>query len=390
MRPIAALPVACLVVPWPSAPPHAPRAAAPRAAIVSGSTQYGYVEQAYLQQQGYEDGRGHQGYAQIAWSLTGPTGGQYFVEAGGQQKLGRYDTASQKATVSRLQCVVRADQHGGATVVSVGKPLTGWRAAPGTPWQWLRGENFGDERALFEGATTLLKHLRDTSETTSRLHLGYLSATSRLPLNYISAISRLYLAGAQLSLDQSDPEREVFTVRKEGGAADEQQQQQQQQHRQRQMQQNQQNQQHHQMQQHHQHHQHHHQHQHHHHHHHHQHQHQHQPGYEQPQDYATAAPATAAPYEAYEAQAAPFDAQQGGGYAPLPAGWCGAVDEASGQTYYYHEQTGASQWEPPQAEHGYGGYSVDLRGGVPLPLTPAARHKLNMLCDCRVKNDRDT
>ena len=93
MRPlaaIAALPVACLVGPWPSAPPHAPRAAVPRAAIVSGSTQYGYVEQAYLQQQGYEDGRGHQGYAQIVWSLTGPTGGQYFVEAGGQQKLGRY------------------------------------------------------------------------------------------------------------------------------------------------------------------------------------------------------------------------------------------------------------------------------------------------------------
>jgi len=183
----------------------------------------------------------------------------------------------------------------------VGKPLTGWRAAPGTPWQWLRGENFGEERALFEGA--------------------------------------------QLSLDQSDPEREVFTVRKEGGAADQQQQQQlqqqqqqqhdhhqgcqRQQHRQQQMQQHQQHQQHQQQ--------------------------QHQPGYEQPQGYATAA--------LYEAQPAPLGAQQGGGYAPLPAGWCAAVDEASGQTYYYHELTGVSQWEPPQAEHGYGGYSVDLRGG---------------------------
>jgi hypothetical protein len=31
-------------------------------------------------------------------------------------------------------------------------------------------------------------------------------------------------------------------------------------------------------------------------------------------------------------------------------GWTTAVDEASGHTYYYNEQTGASQWEPPQSQ----------------------------------------
>jgi len=33
--------------------------------------------------------------------------------------------------------------------------------------------------------------------------------------------------------------------------------------------------------------------------------------------------------------------------AAAPSGWISAVDEASGQTYYYNEQTGATQWEPP-------------------------------------------
>eukprot|EP00966_Prymnesium_polylepis_P198658 4604504-Prymnesium_polylepis.2 len=32
----------------------------------------------------------------------------------------------------------------------------------------------------------------------------------------------------------------------------------------------------------------------------------------------------------------------------LPAGWVAGVDDASGQTYYFHEQTGQSQWETPQ------------------------------------------
>jgi hypothetical protein len=44
-------------------------------------------------------------------------------------------------------------------------------------------------------------------------------------------------------------------------------------------------------------------------------------------------------------------AQQQQGYGQesfLPAGWITGVDPSSGQTYYYHEQTGQSQWEPPQ------------------------------------------
>ena len=44
------------------------------------------------------------------------------------------------------------------------------------------------------------------------------------------------------------------------------------------------------------------------------------------------------------------------GYAPppqgyaqgLPPGWTSGIDQASGATYYYHEQTGQSQWEYPQ------------------------------------------
>mgnify|MGYP006103324093 CR=1 FL=1 len=56
--------------------------------------------------------------------------------------------------------------------------------------------------------------------------------------------------------------------------------------------------------------------------------------------------------------AAVQDSQQGNlvqpGYAQqgLPAGWVMGVDENSGATYYYNEQTGQSQWDPPQQ----GGY----------------------------------
>jgi hypothetical protein len=47
-------------------------------------------------------------------------------------------------------------------------------------------------------------------------------------------------------------------------------------------------------------------------------------------------------------------AQQGygagatGGQGALPYGWSSGVDQQSGQTYYYHEQTGQSQWDPPR------------------------------------------
>lgn len=34
--------------------------------------------------------------------------------------------------------------------------------------------------------------------------------------------------------------------------------------------------------------------------------------------------------------------------AQLPPGWVTGVDPSTGQQYYYNEQTGASQWDPPQ------------------------------------------
>jgi hypothetical protein len=36
------------------------------------------------------------------------------------------------------------------------------------------------------------------------------------------------------------------------------------------------------------------------------------------------------------------------GQAPLPPGWITQSDPSSGQTYYYNQQTGATQWEAPQ------------------------------------------
>ena len=47
----------------------------------------------------------------------------------------------------------------------------------------------------------------------------------------------------------------------------------------------------------------------------------------------------------------------------LVAQWISGIDEASGQTYYYNEQTGASQWEPPygqpQDQYGYTQQALD-------------------------------
>ena len=36
----------------------------------------------------------------------------------------------------------------------------------------------------------------------------------------------------------------------------------------------------------------------------------------------------------------------------MQSAWTTAVDEASGATYYYNEQTGESQWESPEQNHG--------------------------------------
>eukprot|EP00966_Prymnesium_polylepis_P292661 6758829-Prymnesium_polylepis.1 len=40
------------------------------------------------------------------------------------------------------------------------------------------------------------------------------------------------------------------------------------------------------------------------------------------------------------------------------AAWLPSVDEASGRTYYFNEETGVSQWDPPQ---GYGAARASLR-----------------------------
>ena len=44
----------------------------------------------------------------------------------------------------------------------------------------------------------------------------------------------------------------------------------------------------------------------------------------------------------------------------LRDGWTSHVDEATGATYFYNEETGQSQWETPQAERaesGHAGYN---------------------------------
>lgn len=47
-------------------------------------------------------------------------------------------------------------------------------------------------------------------------------------------------------------------------------------------------------------------------------------------------------------------------------GWVEAVDQGSGQTYYYNQQTGETSWTPPQnagAQQGYGGQQQGYGGG---------------------------
>jgi len=43
-------------------------------------------------------------------------------------------------------------------------------------------------------------------------------------------------------------------------------------------------------------------------------------------------------------------------------GWISGVDQASGQTYWYNQQTGQSQWEAPQGMGGQQGYVVPTQG----------------------------
>jgi len=50
-------------------------------------------------------------------------------------------------------------------------------------------------------------------------------------------------------------------------------------------------------------------------------------------------------FEKNDPSARPGFGQQGGGQ--LPPGWISGVDQGSGQTYYYNQQTGQSSWEMP-------------------------------------------
>jgi len=50
--------------------------------------------------------------------------------------------------------------------------------------------------------------------------------------------------------------------------------------------------------------------------------------------------------EEYGGQGSGQLGRQGSGQ--LPFGWVADVDQASGQTFYYNQQTGQSQWDPPQ------------------------------------------
>jgi hypothetical protein len=67
---------------------------------------------------------------------------------------------------------------------------------------------------------------------------------------------------------------------------------------------------------------------------------------------ATTASALTRPHLAALALAAPHGRCRRSGKLfaqQLAPGWAAAVDEGRGQTYYFHEETGHSQWEPPQA-----------------------------------------
>ena len=125
---------------------------------------YGQQQQGYGQaQQGY--GQAQQGYGQAqpapqvqgAWNIFPRDGAggvlrnDYTVVPGQQQVLGRYDMVErlgQKLSVSRQQCAVQVGADGTATVYSLGKPPTGFRANPYDPWTWLQN---GQSQVLSQG-----------------------------------------------------------------------------------------------------------------------------------------------------------------------------------------------------------------------------------------------
>ena len=93
---------------------------------------------------------------QVTWLLC-ENQACFTLRNGEQQVLGRYDADHGVQTayaqndpsrlrvrdvpvnpyVSRQQCIVQVAMDGSATLCSLGKNPTGWRAHRGAPWQWL-------------------------------------------------------------------------------------------------------------------------------------------------------------------------------------------------------------------------------------------------------------
>ena len=76
---------------------------------------------------------------QVLLRLTPACGvlSEYTLSNGEQQVLSRFDMATQKTTVSRMQCLVHVDADGTASVVSIGKRPTGLRRHSRAPWYGL-------------------------------------------------------------------------------------------------------------------------------------------------------------------------------------------------------------------------------------------------------------
>ena len=103
----------------------------------TGQSQWEPPEQGYGA--GYNaggGGGGGGGGGQHVWRVH-PTAGvysQYIVRSCEEQVLGRFDMIEQSVYVSRQQCLVRVAADGTATLVSIGRPPTLFRAYGAAPW----------------------------------------------------------------------------------------------------------------------------------------------------------------------------------------------------------------------------------------------------------------
>ena len=104
--------------------------------------QPGYSQQAYGQQAYGQQAHGQQqGYGARGTWLLCEKQACFTVRPGQQQILGRLDIQSEDTTdsrVSREHIVVNVGMDGSATLRSLSKNPTGWRANAYSPWQWLQ------------------------------------------------------------------------------------------------------------------------------------------------------------------------------------------------------------------------------------------------------------